>query len=77
MESIKVAVPCPTGTCVCGCGERTNAGRYFRPGHDHKLATRVIRKFYRATGADAARSGAETVAFALAHDHSLEGEPCE
>ena len=73
MERRTVAVPKPTGECFCGCGGRPRGGGYFLPGHDQALARRVIGRWYRATGDGAARSGAETVAFAVAHDRNLDG----
>ena len=36
----------PTGKCWCGCGETTGTDRFFRPGHDRKAETRVIKQEY-------------------------------
>lgn len=33
----------PTGKCWCGCGGN---GPFFRPGHDRKAETRVIKQEY-------------------------------
>jgi len=36
----------PTGECWDGCGEQTARGSFFRPGHDRRAETAVIRAEY-------------------------------
>ena len=36
----------PTGLCWCGCGGKTNAGKYFIPGHDRKAEAALVKMKY-------------------------------
>ena len=33
----------PTGECWCGCGEETPIGVFFRPGHDRRAESMLIK----------------------------------
>ena len=38
--------PQPTGECWCGCGKKTNPGRFFRQNHDRVAESAVIKVEY-------------------------------
>ena len=43
--------PLPMGGCFCGCGEDTEPGRHFKPGHDRIAEARIITDVYGGTAA--------------------------
>lgn len=36
----------PTGTCWCGCGEKTSRGAFFALGHDKRAESAVVKVVY-------------------------------
>lgn len=36
----------PSGSCLCGCGEKTKHGKFFYPAHDSKAVWAVMRDLY-------------------------------
>jgi len=36
----------PSGSCLCGCGQKTKRGRFFYPSHDSKAVWAVMKDLY-------------------------------
>lgn len=36
----------PTGTCWCGCGEKTSRGAFFAVGHDKRAESAIVKVVY-------------------------------